>query len=124
MDSAQALHKFWSGFGWKAYDESTVPSQAFDPEMPRITYSVAMAEFENTIVLSASLWARSYSWEDVSLKADEIYDAIGLGGTLLTYDDGKIWVKRGTPFAQRMPDEDDAIRRIYLNIEVEYFTAK
>lgn len=124
MDSAQALHEFWSGFGWKAYDENTVPSQAFDPEMPRITYSVAMAEFDSTIALSASLWTRSYSWGEISQKADEIYDAIGLSGVLLDYDYGKVWVKRGVPFAQRMSDEDDTVRRIYLNLEVEYFTAK
>lgn len=124
MDSAQALHQFWSGFGWKAYDENTVPSSAFTPEMPRITYEVSTAEFEQPIVLSASLWDRSYSWSAISQKADAIFNYIGLGGKIIPYDNGKIWIKRGTPFSQRMADEDDAIRRIYLNIEVEYFTGR
>ena len=123
-DHAQALHQFWSGFEWKAYDEATVPSQDSEPAMPRITYGVAMSEFENTLVLSASLWDRSYSWASVSKKADEIYKYIGLGGRIIKYDDGMIWIRRGNPFAQRMPDEDDTVRRVYLNIEVEYFTSK
>lgn len=124
MDSAQALHQFWSGFEWKAYDENTVPSKDTTPVMPRITYNVSMAEFEQTLALAASLWDRSYSWASVSQKAEEIYNYIGLGGRLISYDGGKIWIKRGAPFAQRMPDDDDAIRRIYLNVEVEYFTSK
>lgn len=122
MDRAQALHQFWSGFDWKAYDSSTVPSKDLSPVMPRITYDVALSEFGAPIPMAASLWYRGYSWEDISKKADEIYDHIGLGGRLLTYDDGKIWIKRGNPFSQRMSDEDDTVRRIYLNLEVEYFS--
>ena len=124
MDSAQALYNFWSGFTWKAYDENTVPSEGFVPEMPRITYGVATTEFGDAITLPASLWDRSYSWEKISQKADEIYNYIGLGGRIVQYDTGALWIKRGMPFAQRMSDEDDSVRRIYLSIEVEYFTAK
>lgn len=124
MDSAQALHQFWSRFGWKAYDKATVPSEAFEPEMPRITYDVAKSEFLSDISLSASLWDRSYSWDAISKKADEIYNYIGLGGRIIHYDDGDIWIKRGSPFMQRMTDEDDTVRRIYINVDVEYFTSK
>ena len=123
MDSSQALHRFWSGFGWQAYDSSTVPSEKLTPEMPRITYDVAKAEFGSEVRLSASLWDRSYSWEDISLKENEIYEYIGLGGVLVPYDGGRLWIKRGSPFSQRMSDVDDAIRRIYININVEYFTS-
>lgn len=122
-DYAQALHDFWSGFGWKAYDEATVPSGDFSPEMPRITYSVGFDEFLSAVSLSASLWVRSYSWEDITKKANQIYEYIGLGGRVIKYDDGYIWIKRGHPFSQRMSDEDDMIRRIYINIEAEFFTA-
>ena len=123
-DSAQALHEFWSGFSWKAYDSATVPSKDLSPSMPRITYEVMEDEFEYPVTLNASLWDRSYAWDDISQKAKEIYEHIGLGGVLISYDDGKIWLKRGHPFAQRMGDEDDSIRRILLNIEAEYFTSK
>lgn len=123
-DYAQALHEFWSGFDWKAYDESTVPSSESSPEIPRITYSVAVDEFLSDVMLSASLWDKTYSWENISKKADEIYSYIGLGGRIIDYDDGYIWIKRGHPFAQRMSDEDDTIRRIFLNIEAEYITGR
>ena len=121
MDSAQALHNFWSGFGWKAYDTSTVPSAELNPEMPRITYDVVMSEFLDTVYPSASLWDRGYSWENITRKAMEIYEYIGLGGRVIKFDGGYIWIRRGSPFSQRMSDEDDSIRRIYLNIEAEYF---
>ena len=126
MSSDQALHQFWSRFGWVAYDASTVPSQELSPGMPRITYEVAKSEFEAPVTLSASLWDESYSWADIGQKADEIYEYIGLGGTFVSYDYGnsKLWIKRGPVFAQRMTDENDKIRRIYLTIEVEYLTAK
>jgi hypothetical protein len=38
----------------------------------------------------------------------------------MPYDKGVIWFKKGNPFLQRMADPDDAIRRIVVNIEVEY----
>lgn len=121
MTKEQAYHNFLSSFGWKTYDENTVPEDAV---LPRITYNLSVAEFGLPVAMSLSVWDRSTKWTSVTEMADDIYDGIGLGGKLLTYDDGFIWVKRGQPFAQRMADEDDAIRRIYINVEVEYFTAK
>lgn len=123
-DYAQVLHQFWSGFGWAAYDAATVPSESFDPGSQRITYSVVQDEFLSDVSMPVSLWDRSYSWEDISNKSNEIYNAIGLGGVMLEYDDGHIWIRRGHPFAQRMSDPDDTIRRIYLNIEAEYITGR
>lgn len=121
MTKEQAIHSFWSGFVWKAYDENTVPN---DATLPRITYNFSFAEFNSPVLMSASVWDKSTSWASVTDKADELYDSIGLGGKITRYDDGYIWIKRGVPFAQRMSDEDDTIRRIYINIEVEYLTAK
>ena len=54
---------------------------------------------------------------------DSIYNAIGLGGKIIPFDGGYIWVKRGQPFSQRMADENDSTRRIYIVLEVEYLTA-
>ena len=123
-DYAQALHEFWSGFGWSAYDSTTVPSKPLTPQMPRITYEVVYDEFLSENIESVSLWDYGYSWENISKKADEIFNYIGLGGKVISYDDGYIWIKRGHPFAQRMADEDDAVRRIVINVTVEYFTSK
>lgn len=118
MDSIQALHAFWSSFGLPAYDESTVPDNA---QLPRITYSVSKGFFLEPVALSASLWYRTKSWQEITLKAEEIGESIGLSGKLLDFDGGKIWLVRGSPFYRRMTDEDDSIRRIYFNIEAEFF---
>lgn len=117
MTKQQALNTFWNSFQWPAYDESTVPDNA---ELPRITYSVAVGSLNEDIALSASLWAKSTRWDIITAKADEIGAEIGRGGKLIPYTGGGMWIKKGTPYAQRMTDPDDSIRRIYLNIEVEY----
>lgn len=124
MDSLQTLHSFWSSHGLKAYDENTVPDNAMSANGGKyLTYSAATAYFDEPVMLSASLWYKSTSWAEITQKADQIGKAIGLGGKLISCDDGYLWIKRGVPFAQRMSDEDDTIRRIYINVEVEYFTA-
>ncbi len=119
MNKAQALHAFWSGFGLTAYDENTVPE---DAALPYITYQVMTGSWGDALLCTASIWYRSRSWEAISLKADEIAAAIGWAGKLLPTDDGAIWLKRGSPFAQRMSDPNDSIRRILLTIIADYKT--
>lgn len=121
MDNLQALHNFWSGFGLKAYDENTVPDGAMAANGGEyLTYNAYDSYFDEVVGLYASLWYKSTSWAEISQKAAEIGETIGYGGKLVYFDGGAMWVKRGVPFAQRMSDEDDTIRRIHLNIEVEY----
>lgn len=118
-DKWQALHKFWSSFGIPAYDETNVPDDAV---MPYITYSASVGSFENVVVLSGSVWYRSTSWEAISNKVDEI--AQSLDGYHLEAIDNRqyLFLTQGSPFAQRMSDEDSMIRRVYINITGEYFT--
>lgn len=124
MNKAQVLHNFWSGFGIPAYDESTVPTGGNAPQFPYITYNVAVDSIGNEVALSASVWYRSSSWSEITQKFEEISSRIGYGGKLFGYDGGALWIKRGTPFAQRMADDsDDMIRRIYLNIDAEFISA-
>lgn len=122
MNSQQALEAFWNGFSWNAFQENSVPDNAFKEYRHYITYTAAWDEFGRPVMLSASIWERSTSWASVIEKAEEIKQAIGFGGTVITHTDGAFWIKRGNPFYQRMPDEDDTVRRVYLNIEVEYFS--
>lgn len=123
MDSQQALDNWWRSFGWEAWEENTVPDNALKTYGHYITYTAGTAEFERPIMLSASLWERATSWHNTVNKASLIEAAIGLGGTVIPFDGGMIWIKRGSPFSQRMADEDDTVRRVYINVEVEYFTA-
>ena len=120
MDKMQALHNFWSSFELPAYDENTVPA---DAGYPRITYEAASDRLDTVVILSASLWYWSLSWEDITLKADEIAEYIeNIYPPAIKIDTGRMFIKRGTPFAQRMSDPDGNLRRILLTINVEFFT--
>lgn len=119
-DKWQALDAFWNSFGWTAYDESSVPDNA---KMPYITYSAAVATFENPIPLGASLWDYSTSWEQISQKADEIAKAIS-PYRLQSFGNGEyIFATQGSPFAQRMNKENDLVKRVYINVMAEFFSA-
>ena len=121
MDKAQGINAFWNSFQWKAFDENTVPDGAMATYGAYVTYNVSIArDFEATLSVSASLWQRSRSWAEVEQKAAEIYDYIGLGGRTIAIDGGYLWIKRGNPFSQRLQDEDDSIRRVVLNIMVDF----
>lgn len=124
MDKAQSIHSFWSGFGLPAYDENTVPTGKNAPNMPYITYPVTTDSLGSVVQLSGSLWYRSTSWAEISKKADEISEYIGVGGKVLKLDSGYVWIVRGQPFAQRMSDNsDEMVRRIYINLQAEFLTA-
>ena len=121
MNKAAAIHQFWSGFGLTAYEENTVPSDAV---FPYITYQLVTDAFDNDVAMSASLWYRGESWRDVNEKEREISAYIGIGGVIIKRSDGRIWLKKGAPFAQNMGDEsDNLIKRKYLNITAEFLTA-
>lgn len=122
MNKWHAIQDFWSRFGLNAYDENSVPTGKHSPSTPYITYNVITDNLNHSVQLSGSLWYRSTSWEDIERKASEIAEYLGVGGVTIKIDDGYVWITRGQPFAQRMPDNDDMIKRIYINIQVEYLT--
>lgn len=122
MNKDQALYAFWSSFGIPAYEENSVPD---DATFPYITYQSVTDSFGGgDVSMVASIYDRSMSWETVSLMTDKIGAQISMGGKLIPYDGGALWLKRGAPFSQNMGDaKDDAIRRKLLNITAEYISA-
>lgn len=119
MDKLQAIHSFWSSFGWRAYDETSVPDEA---ELPYITHEGAVSDFNRPVAQTASLWDRSTGWTTVTAKEQEIAGEITRGGKIIPFDGGALIIRKGSPWAQRMSTEqDDNVRRIILNYEVEYF---
>ena len=118
MNKMQTLHSFWSGFKLKAYDETSVPDDAV---LPYITYEAISDDFGNKIATTASLWYRSSSWADITEKEQQISDFITRGGRTIAYDGGAMWICKGSPWSQRMSEQsDDMIRRIIMNIEIEF----
>lgn len=119
MDKWQTIQAFWSGFSIPAYDENSVPDSAV---MPYITYQAITSDFEDQNIMPVSVWYRSSSWADISQKVDEISQRIGSHLELPMGDREYIHIQKGSPFAQRMKDEDNTVKRIYINVVVEYFT--
>lgn len=120
MTKAAAIYQFWNSFGLTAYEENTVPT---DAAFPYLTYQLITDSFGGEVQTAASLWYRSESWTAANAKAEEISAYIGRGGKIIRCNNGCIWIKRGTPFAQNMGDDSDSlIKRKYLNLSIEYFT--
>lgn len=123
-DKEQALHQFWSSFSWTARDENTVPDNAISLYNGHyITYNVATAALNEPVPLTADLWAKDTSWAAITDKAEEISQAITVGGKVIPFSGGHLWICRGVPFSQRIGDENDTIRRISINIMAEYLSA-
>lgn len=127
ITKAAALYRFFSGFGIPAYVSTSVPD---DATFPRLTYEPVFGAFDFTrttsgeMAMSVNLWYRTESEAIPNSKAEEISEAIGMGGKMLSCDGGFIWLKRGSPFCQPMADADDpAVKRRYINITIEYLTA-
>lgn len=120
MTKAAAIHSFWAFFGLSAYEENTVPH---DAAFPYLAYELVADGYGSDAMMTASLWYRSPSWVEANAKAEEIGARIGYGGILLPCTGGRLWIRRGTPFAQCMGDpSDDMIRRVVINIEIMFLT--
>lgn len=121
MDKMQAYYNLWAQFGLPAYDEQSVPDGA---ALPYITYQVILDDLDSTVIPNASLWYKDTSWEAIDKKMIEI---TGVISTIkpLKLDNGFMYVKKGTPWAQRMTDDsDDTIKRYIINLEVEFLTSE
>lgn len=121
MTKGQAIQKFWESFGIPAYDETTVPTNA---PFPYITYQVHTSSLDGLCITNASIWYQSYSWKEISEKTEEISKAITtMNPPSVKIDGGRLYITKGTPFAQRMREEvDDTIRRMLLNVNYEFLT--
>ena len=123
MNKEQAIQQFWSSFGLTAYDSNTIPTGKDKPKPPYITYDVITDSLGTPVALSGSIWYHSTKWDEITAKKDEIAAEIGYGHKIIKIDGGYLYITKGSPFAQRAPDEDDSIRRIYINLMVEFLTA-
>lgn len=119
MNKQQALNNFWNSFDVPAYEENTVPEGTV---FPYITYQVITGNIEDSVVTTASVWDRSYSWERADLLANRIARRI-TDMSVIPLDDGGLFITRGTPYSQHMSEESDsAIRRVIMNIGLQFFT--
>jgi len=116
---ASAVYSFLSGFGIPAYATTAVPD---DAAMPYLTYDLSTGAWgDGDVSMLVNLWYYGDSEKPANDKAQEISDAIGLGGSMVSYNGGGMWIKRGTPFCQSISDEPKVKRR-YINIDIEFIS--
>lgn len=132
MNKQQAYSAFWSGFGVLAFEENSMPSDDVINAMiedglatskyPYITYQVLTDDLDHPVFPTASIYDRSSSWEKADLLSNRISERIQNTETI-KLDNGRMFITKGSPFAQHMREDGDAsIRRIILNLGVEFFT--
>ena len=120
MTKGAALQSFFDGI-MTSYAASAVPD---DATLPYLTYELITNAWDGGEVgLTVNMWFRTTSEKEPNAAADKLSKAIGFGGVLLHCDDGVIWLKRGSPWAQSLADETDkTIKRRYINVTAEYLT--
>lgn len=120
MTKGAALQSFFNSI-MPSYASSSVPDNA---ALPYLTYELITSAWNGGEVgLTVNMWFRTTSEKEPNAAVDKLSNAIGLGGVQLPCDDGVIWLKRGSPWAQSLTDETDkTIKRRYINVTAEYFT--
>ena len=121
MTKNKALYAWFSEGSIPFYRASSVPD---DVVMPYGTYEYIDSAFDlGEVGLTVNLWFRTESEAIPDEKAQELSKRIGYGGVIIPCDGGYIWLKRGSPFCQSLKyEEDNNIKRRYINLTAEYLT--
>lgn len=120
MTKGEVLQSFFGRF-LTAYPSTSVPD---DVTFPYLTYEPIFDSWGGGEVgLTVNLWFYTTSEAIPNAKAEELSEAIGLGGITLPCDGGYIWLKRGSPWCQSLSDATNpGIKRRYINVTAEYLT--
>ena len=110
---------------WDAYPETAVPSKVTgytnDAVFPYLTYNAPFeTDCERNVSIAVNLWDYTLSEKTMNDAVSELSNAIGDGGRQILCDGGCIWLRRGTPFAQPMTDNDMKLKRRYINLTAAY----
>ncbi len=132
MNKEQAYNAFWSRFGVLAFEENSVPDDKTiqslidaglaEAKYPYIAYQVITDDLGHPVYPMASIYDRSTSWKRITDLKNVISEHIQ-NMTTIKLDNGRIFITKSSPFAQQqLESEDMNIRRIILNLQVEFFT--
>lgn len=131
MRKDKALYQWFQQFGIPFYPVTALPPAVNDtsvPEEERLkfpygTYEPTFGRFGDSVSIGINLYYLTESEAVPNAKADEIGDAIGMGGVIVKCDEGAMWIKRGSPFSQGLLDPDNHnIKRRYIQIIIEFLT--
>lgn len=132
MNKEQAYSDFWSGFGVLAWEENSMPDDETIQSLieaglatakyPYIAYQVIVDDLGHPVYPTASIYDRSTSWKRADELANTVSERIQKMNTI-KLDNGRMFITKGSPFMQhQMESEDMNIRRVILNLGIEFFT--
>lgn len=113
--AAAAVKAFYSGFGFPAYQEGTVPD---DVSLPYISYSLSVPEWNEKASHYVRVWDRTKSNTRIIKIADQIAEAIGIGKKI-EFDGGYLYIWPETPMTQIEVDGDE--RYAYINLSINSY---
>lgn len=118
MTRESALYNFFSSFGINAYLSTNVPHET---EFPWLTYEGTSGNWgEEPVSITVQLWYHTDSEVEPNRMVRRISEAIGMGGKIINYDDGKMWIRRSNPWCINIADEADKSTRCkQLNLTIE-----
>ena len=119
MTKSQALNEFFNSFGITAFPNTSIPEESV---FPWLTYENKIGNAgDSPISISVNLYYYTDSEAVPNKKVEEIADALGLGGKMLPYDGGAIWIQRGNPWCIAVPDESNsAIKKRQLDMTLTF----
>lgn len=120
MDKQEAYNRFWrEATGLTAYEENNIP---VDAVLPYCTYETILDGLDSAVFPLGHIWDKSLSWEARDAILAHVSAYIG-HGKILKLDEGRMFICKGTPFAQRRADEgDNTVGGYEIQLQVEFFT--
>lgn len=121
MTKSEAVQAFLERCGSPVYAAASVPDNA---EFPYTTYEMQTAAFgDGEVPITVNAWFYTATEDIPDDYCERLSRLIGRGGVMLPCDGGAVWIKRGSPFAQRIKNTgEDMIKRRYINVSAEFFT--
>ena len=114
------IYNFLKQFG-TPYLEKEVPDNIMvdgvgvPVPFPYLTYVFEIENWRTTGLGQIRIWDEGESAQDIFQIAENIEDEIGEG-----YIAGNLVMHAGSPFVQIVPQEDENIKCLYLNLEIDY----
>lgn len=82
---------------------------------PYLTYTFEIENWRNTGLGQIRIWDKGESVQDIFQIAENIEDVLGEG-----YVIENLIMHAGSPFIQIVPQEEENIKCLYLNLEIDY----
>lgn len=109
------------------YPVGNIPDYARDNFTKGWSYGTYTPVFDSIsgspVSITINIWAYTAMEKPLNDAANALAQAVGYGGKAVKCDGGYIWLRRGTPWAQNLFEDDDNVKRRYINLVAEYLTA-